>query len=79
MYEDGIDGDSLKEVLESAIKRIDIGTAVLPEPLFHSDVDEPDEHGADNCWEKLHVGEEADTNSRGSHGDAEAAAAECGR
>ena len=40
MYEDGIDGDSLKEVLDGAIKRIDIGTAVLPEPLFNSDVDE---------------------------------------
>ena len=45
MYEDGIDGDSLKEVLASAIKRIDIGTAVLPEPLFNSDVDDSDEHG----------------------------------
>ena len=43
MYEDGIDGDSLKEVIDCAIKRIDIGTAVLPEPLFKSDVDESDE------------------------------------
>lgn len=48
MYEDGIDGDSLKEVLESAIKRIDIGTAVLPEPLFHSDVDESAESEPSN-------------------------------
>ena len=44
MYEDGIDGDSLKEVLANAIKRIDIGAAVLPEPLFNPDVDELDEH-----------------------------------
>lgn len=42
MYEDGIDGDSLKEVIDSAIKRIDIGTAVLPEPLFQSDSEESD-------------------------------------
>ena len=42
MYEDGIDGDSLKEVLDSAIKRIDIGTAVLPEPLFQPDAEESD-------------------------------------
>ncbi len=46
MYEDGIDGDSLKEVIDSAIKRIDIGTAVLPEPLFKGDVDEGDEQEA---------------------------------
>jgi len=45
MYEDGIDGNSLKEVLASAIKRIDIGAAVLPEPLFDLDLDESDEHG----------------------------------
>ena len=42
MYEDGIDGDSLKEVIDSAIKRIDIGTAVLPEPLFQSDSEQSD-------------------------------------
>ena len=40
MYEDGIDGDTLKEVLETAIKRIDIGTAVLPEPLFINSTDD---------------------------------------
>eukprot|EP00535_Pseudo-nitzschia_heimii_P008808 CAMPEP_0197185340 /NCGR_PEP_ID=MMETSP1423-20130617/11762_1 /TAXON_ID=476441 /ORGANISM="Pseudo-nitzschia heimii, Strain UNC1101" /LENGTH=57 /DNA_ID=CAMNT_0042636375 /DNA_START=61 /DNA_END=231 /DNA_ORIENTATION=+ len=44
MYEDGIDGDSLKEVLASTVKRIDIGAAVLPEPLFASDVDVPNDH-----------------------------------
>eukprot|EP00536_Pseudo-nitzschia_multiseries_P000380 jgi/Psemu1/178733/e_gw1.5.211.1 len=43
MYEDGIDGDSLKEVLATAIKRIDIGAAVLPEPLFNSDVGDSDD------------------------------------
>ena len=42
MYEDGIDGDSLKEVLVNAIKRIDIGAAVLPEPLLNPDVYELD-------------------------------------
>ena len=50
MYEDGIDGDSLKEVLARAVKRIDIGAAVLPEPLFASDVDTPDDHVlVNNC------------------------------
>lgn len=49
MYEDGIDGDSLKEVIDSAIKRIDIGTAILPEPLFRSNVEEEcDDHGSLN-------------------------------
>ena len=48
MYEDGIDGDSLKEVLAKAIKRIDIGAAVLPAPLFHSDAKETDEIGSPN-------------------------------
>mmetsp|Transcript_13162 Transcript_13162/g.27849 ORF Transcript_13162/g.27849 Transcript_13162/m.27849 type:complete len:502 (+) Transcript_13162:205-1710(+) len=42
MYEDGIDGDSLKEVLAGAVKRIDIGAAVLPEPLFGDDSDSGD-------------------------------------
>jgi endo-1,4-beta-xylanase len=41
MYEDGIDGDFLKEVVAKAVKKIDIGTAVLPKPLlFNPDVDE---------------------------------------
>lgn len=40
MYEDGIDGDSLREVVAKGIKCIDIGAAVLPRPLFHPDVDE---------------------------------------
>lgn len=42
MYEDGIDGDSLREVLATAIKRIDIGAAVLPEPLFNEEEEEED-------------------------------------
>jgi endo-1,4-beta-xylanase len=40
MYDDGVDGDSLKEVLAKACKKIDIGTAVLPKPLLNPDVDE---------------------------------------
>jgi len=40
MYEDGIDGDSLKEVVANAIKKLHIGAAVLPKPLFCPDVDE---------------------------------------
>ncbi|MGK3747315.1 MAG: hypothetical protein ACI90V_014179 [Bacillariaceae sp.] len=40
MYEDGIDGDFLKEVVANAIKKIDIGAAVLPNPLFRPDIDE---------------------------------------
>ena len=47
MYEDGIDGDTLKEVLETAIKRIDIGTAVLPEPLFINSTDGNNTDGDD--------------------------------
>ncbi|KAG7352188.1 xylanase [Nitzschia inconspicua] len=43
MYEDGIDGDSLKEVVAKGIKYIDIGAAVLPKPLFRPDVDEVDD------------------------------------
>jgi endo-1,4-beta-xylanase len=44
MYEDGIDGDNLKEVVARGIKHIDIGAAVLPKPLFNPDVDELDDH-----------------------------------
>lgn len=44
MYEDGIDGDYLKEVVAKGIKHIDIGAAVLPKPLFNPDVDEIDDH-----------------------------------
>jgi hypothetical protein len=40
MYDDGVDGDSLKEVLAQACKHINIGTAVLPKPLLNPDVDE---------------------------------------
>jgi len=40
MYEDGVDGDSLKEVLANACKRIDIGAAVLPKPLLNPGVEE---------------------------------------
>lgn len=40
MYDDGVDGDSLKEVLAKACKKIDIGAAVLPKPLLNPDVDE---------------------------------------
>lgn len=40
MYGDGVDGDSLREVVEQACKRVDLGTAVLPKALFHPDVDE---------------------------------------
>mmetsp|Transcript_15466 Transcript_15466/g.15378 ORF Transcript_15466/g.15378 Transcript_15466/m.15378 type:complete len:257 (+) Transcript_15466:136-906(+) len=40
MYEDGIDGDSLKEVVANAIKTLHIGAAVLPKPLLCPDVDE---------------------------------------
>lgn len=42
MYDDGVDGDSLKEVLAKACKKIDIGAAVLPKPLLNPDVDEID-------------------------------------
>ena len=44
MYEDDVNKDSLKEILASAVKRIDIGAAVLPEPLFASDPNESDDH-----------------------------------
>jgi endo-1,4-beta-xylanase len=44
MYEDGIDGDNLKEVVAIGVKHIDIGAAVLPKPLFNRDVDELDDH-----------------------------------
>ena len=40
MYEDGIDGDSLMEVVARSVKHIDIGAAVLPKPLFKKDIDE---------------------------------------
>jgi endo-1,4-beta-xylanase len=40
MYEDGVDGDSLREVLEKACKRIDLGSAVIPKALLNPDVDE---------------------------------------
>ncbi len=40
MYEDGVDGDSLREVLTQACKRIDFGAAVIPKALLHHDVDE---------------------------------------
>jgi len=43
MYEDGIDGESLREVVAKGIKRIDIGAAVLPRPLWNPDVDELEE------------------------------------
>jgi endo-1,4-beta-xylanase len=42
MYDDGVDGDSLREVLAKACKKVDIGAAVLPKPLLHPDVDEID-------------------------------------
>jgi hypothetical protein len=42
MYDDGVDGDSLKEVLRKACRRVHIGTAVLPKPLLCHDVDEDD-------------------------------------
>eukprot|EP00980_Cylindrotheca_fusiformis_P009345 scaffold2047_cov129-Cylindrotheca_fusiformis.AAC.24 len=38
MYDDGVDGDSLKEVIAKACKKIDIGAAVLPQPLFIPEV-----------------------------------------
>ena len=37
MYENGVDGDSLREVLTKACKQLDIGTAVLPQPLLSND------------------------------------------
>ena len=40
MYEDGIDGDSLMEVVARSVKHIDVGAAVLPKPLFKKDIDE---------------------------------------
>jgi hypothetical protein len=40
MYEDGVDGDSLKEVLAQACRHIDIGAAVKPKLLLHPDIDE---------------------------------------
>ena len=40
MYEDGVDGDSLREVLSQACKPIDLGAAVIPKALLHPDVDE---------------------------------------
>lgn len=40
MYEDGVDGDSLREVLEKACKRVDLGAAVIPKALLNPDVDE---------------------------------------
>eukprot|EP00429_Kryptoperidinium_foliaceum_P050774 CAMPEP_0176126652 /NCGR_PEP_ID=MMETSP0120_2-20121206/63929_1 /TAXON_ID=160619 /ORGANISM="Kryptoperidinium foliaceum, Strain CCMP 1326" /LENGTH=236 /DNA_ID=CAMNT_0017461591 /DNA_START=26 /DNA_END=733 /DNA_ORIENTATION=- len=40
MYEDGVDGDTLREVLTQACKRIDLGAAVMPKALFYPDVDE---------------------------------------
>lgn len=40
MYEDGVDGDSLREVLAQACKKIDLGAAVMPRALFYPDVDE---------------------------------------
>jgi hypothetical protein len=43
MYDGGIDGDFLKEVVEKGIKRIDIGAVVLPKPLVNPDVDEIEE------------------------------------
>jgi GH35 family endo-1,4-beta-xylanase len=42
MYDGGIDGDYLKEVVDKGVKRIDIGAAVLPKPLLNPDVDEID-------------------------------------
>ena len=44
MYEGGVDGDSLKEVLAKACKKVHIGTAVLPKPLLSPDVDEQDDN-----------------------------------
>lgn len=46
MYDGGVDGDSLREVLQKACKHIDIGTAVLPKPLLSYDVDEDDLGGS---------------------------------
>lgn len=40
MYEDGVDGDSLCEVLAQACKHIDLGAAVIPKALLNPDVDE---------------------------------------
>jgi hypothetical protein len=40
MYEDGVDGDSLKEVLSQACRHIEIGAAVKPKLLLHPDIDE---------------------------------------
>jgi len=48
MYEDGVDGDSLKEVLMQACKRIDLGTAIVPKALFYADGDEPTLMNDDN-------------------------------
>ena len=57
MYEDGVDGDSLKEVLVQACKRIDLGTAVLPKALFFADVDElPLDGGRDDASATLREG-----------------------
>lgn len=71
MYAGGIDGDFLKEVAEKGIKRIDIGTAVLPKPLFNPDVDEIEE-SEDDCDED---GDGALLGGRRVDGDALAGAA----
>ena len=42
MYEDGVDGESLREVLQKACKHVDIGAAVLPKALLCPDIDEHD-------------------------------------
>lgn len=40
MYEDGVDGDSLREVLSQACRHIDVGAAVKPKLLLTPDIDE---------------------------------------
>eukprot|EP00934_Nitzschia_sp_Nitz4_P002758 Nitzschia sp. Nitz4//scaffold170_size48074//37253//38557//NITZ4_007111-RA/size48074-processed-gene-0.25-mRNA-1//-1//CDS//3329538658//2748//frame0 len=35
MYEDGVDGDTLREVLSQACKQVDLGAAVMPKPLLN--------------------------------------------
>lgn len=62
MYEGGIDGDYLKEVVAKGIKKIDIGAAVLPKPLFHPDVDEMEDEE-----EETENNDDDDDNSTDDH------------
>lgn len=53
MYEDGVDGDTLREVLDHACKRIDLGAAVLPKPLLNPDILDEIPVGEENYDESL--------------------------